>query len=569
MPYNLTIVIHVTLVMSYRMKLNTTNQVKILYLILCLVSFLYSINFFSGNYFLFNHLNYHVLQSLSMVHGHLHLPLNPVSHIENDLQYYNGALFSNWGFGIPILQLPFQVVLNQIYPNRFFPGILIFIFYFLLTANLIWNFTKSKITKNNLNVLIVSFITLCLTTLWLSSYRFLIYEETALYFALFTINTFIFYTLTLENSSKRNIFFLTINLIFLVLIRPTGLIIAFLIWVDFLIKKRQIIISYSFLSFFVLLVFSFFSYIKSGSFLSSGMENTNPGSNYQLPLVRMGQECPLSIKNFFLNAINYLNALLITEPKNFYGCYRLEFEDSIAIHKPYIPYILSLATVILFFLVARQKDFKNLFLPFVGFTIFFIIFTIQGFGFAYRYLVDFYFFFFCAIYLLYVYLYKKNIIKFNFLKNILIQILIVSSFINLIVIVNLQKSSVHFDTTPLNITGLTWSFNDTFPQKRSCKDNKLNEHDKYGWHENCQAPNFINTYISLPSNAKDKKYRLFLSGENVPEVISIRFNGKVYSGFNWHTDHIYVKKPYTNNFNIFIKFKNSNNQPLIKEIYFK
>lgn len=545
---------------------------KSIFLCLALCSLLYSFNFFSGNEFWFSSKDYHSLQSLSLIHGHISLPLNPVSGIDNDLQFYNGGIISNWGLGIPILQIPFHLLLKVINEANSFPSILIFSFYYLITGNILFNFIQRKnIYSSPVSQIILTLLVLSFCLFWLTSYRFIVYEESASYFVLFSLNAFIFYTEFKENQNNKTLFLLLLNLTFVLLIRHTGLIVFAVIFLDLFFKKK--IKGLKSLIFFLapLLMFATSNYLTSGHLISHGSHNTNPGILEELNLIRMGAPCQeFSIQQYFLRSLDFANAIFLGKKEIMNECFT-RFEDSIAVHQPFFSYFVSLTFVLFLCLTVKYKKITDNFVITSGFFLIFFAYVFKANGFAYRYLVDFTFFVLFVIYEIY------NIFKLHIIKNLkyfkfFLSVIIILPFFNLINIVNNQKNSVQFSNKPINRKNLDWSFvgsRESFPQIRTCKENKLISYDKFGWHENCQASNFINIYLSLPDISKGKQYKLFIEGSEIPDVISIRFNGFLYKNFNWHKDYVSVNRPLTNNFNLFIKFDSKFSQPLINRIYFQ
>jgi hypothetical protein len=70
----------------------------------------------------------HKITSLELLRGNLHWPIPPIFFIERDLQMHRGALFTNWQYGVPILQAPFHF-LGSLEGLRIFPDRAIFFFY--------------------------------------------------------------------------------------------------------------------------------------------------------------------------------------------------------------------------------------------------------------------------------------------------------------------------------------------------------------------------------------------------------------------------------------------------------
>src|SRR3954463_14450945 len=76
---------------------------------------------FGGLEFLWAH-NLHCVHkemSLALMEGNLRYPRPLVSQADGvaDLEVYNGALFTHWGYGVPLLQLPFHFLMKVVSPG--------------------------------------------------------------------------------------------------------------------------------------------------------------------------------------------------------------------------------------------------------------------------------------------------------------------------------------------------------------------------------------------------------------------------------------------------------------------
>src|SRR6185312_17302683 len=69
----------------------------------------------------------------------LHLR-SALSTLGGDEQVFNGASYTNWGFGVPLLQLPFQAAAwhLRLTPSFFFPDRAIYCAYFACLVPVLW-----------------------------------------------------------------------------------------------------------------------------------------------------------------------------------------------------------------------------------------------------------------------------------------------------------------------------------------------------------------------------------------------------------------------------------------------
>lgn len=546
---------------------------KVLLFLALIIYSLFAFNFFSGNVGFYNSSAYHALTSISLLNGHLSLPINPSGGIPNDLQFFGGKIYTQWGYGVAIAQMPFNAILFFLNKNLAFPDVLIFIFYLLVTANTCFDFIKSEFSDkfDDLGVVLITFVWISLSLGWLISYRFIQYEETPAYYVLFSVLTFIFYIRTIKTSVFINTFLLCTFMILLLMIRQTSLIIIALISLDIFSRRRKFFLKYLACLAPYLSVFFYINYLKTGSLIGTGVHNTNPGIPQELPFIKMGRPCQsisfdiaidrliLFFKNIFVGEFN-LDTFILND------CF-IFFEDAFSFGRPYVSYYLSAALAIYYFyLFIRFKkstiEYFNL-IPFIGITITFFAFTFSANGFAYRYFVDFYFFYLLCIF----YLIKEfDLFKIKY-RIYLYLVCIYLSFLNANLIYS-QSHTVKFSQVPVPIFGYKWDYNFSYPAIRECIDNKIFEKDKLGWGQNCEIVESLNTYISIPDKSLGSGYKLILEGENIPESLMLRINGILLKDFKWKDSFITLNSTESLNYNIFIYFPN-NTGVVLNRLYLK
>src|SRR5580704_13304772 len=78
----------------------------------------------------FTYTDQHRFTSMAMLEGTLRLH-GGISRITSDEQIFNGAGYTNWGYGVPLLELPFHAVARRVhaFATGFFPDRAIFFLY--------------------------------------------------------------------------------------------------------------------------------------------------------------------------------------------------------------------------------------------------------------------------------------------------------------------------------------------------------------------------------------------------------------------------------------------------------
>jgi hypothetical protein len=488
--------------------------------------------------------------SLSLINGYLYLPLNPVTHLDNDLQLFSGGVHTNWGYAVALLQLPFHLIYIIFGTNNFFPDILILYFYLALSALWVYSYIRTKITDNFSSVLLTVFV-IFISTLWLTSYRFLVYEETGTYYILGLLCYCLTYLTLLEKFSNK-IFIIQIVLSILMLnTRPTAIVIISLTNFHLLYTYRKIKLVQGFIyptiSYFII------NYFRSGNIFSNGDANTNPGDNNQLPLNRLGDLCSLSsIENFKNKFYQFIRVFFVGDPILDTNCYS-RFEDSISIKKPYLSHLLNLFYFISLLINVKYKNYFILIVSILGVLFTFLMYLIFSVGITYRYIIDFQFFYFLTIFISIILLYK------GYNKILLNLILIISLILFFLLIVNVQKHTVSAGPHKANISQHKWVFDDKYPENRTCYDKPFSDKDKLGWNNNtCIIDRYLNTYINF--KVKDnKRYQLYLTGTNIPDIITIVINGQSYKNVLWKSTEFTIKNYYSENTNIFVDFGENSN----------
>jgi len=131
----------------------------------------------------------------ALYNAQLFLSDRPELGIPHDFEFHNGALYTHWGYGVPLLQMPFHLLVTAFSSGsgfRFFPDRTIFLFYLLLGSALLWLALRSLVESafrvgdwagSALATALTTFL-LTFGLYWLISMYFGVYEATVSYLAL-------------------------------------------------------------------------------------------------------------------------------------------------------------------------------------------------------------------------------------------------------------------------------------------------------------------------------------------------------------------------------------------------
>ena len=197
----------------------------------------YSLIAFGGRdrLWIFEKMEQHRFTAMAMLTGTLKLRFG-LSKIGHDEQVFNGAAFTNWGFGVPLLQVPFHALAAKMktLPQKFFPDRAIYFAYFMAVVPVMWAgfdrllAMREPLGASKLRRHFLSWATTALvitTTLYpLMSCRFIIYEETICYFQLAQFLALAAYIFAQRSWDAGSVITLGAAAGLGLLIRPTGLI---------------------------------------------------------------------------------------------------------------------------------------------------------------------------------------------------------------------------------------------------------------------------------------------------------------------------------------------------------
>ncbi len=349
----------------------------------------------------------HRVTSLEMLHGRLAYPLALVDGLAtNDMEIFNGAQFTHWGFGVPLLQMPFHWLV-QIFPTlsagEYFPDRAIFFFYMTLCSGFVffalYRFLRYR-WKEAMPIAILllgGLATLSLVAVSLFSLisgRFIVYEETMAYFTLCELGCLACYLLY-ARSERQGWAALSGGLAALgLLTRQTGFFYllawgcCFYLWG----RDRRGLRKYVIGATPVIVFWMLTNVVKAGSPFSLGFQNSSPYFEQQFDALRFGTACSHSWQGMRAIAGQLAMALLFRQPEpsaKLAHCFFQLEQDELS-RPPYLGWlpllVLIAATTVLF--IRRRKRWEAL-IPWLGVLALFAAYTHAGIGFGGRYTADF------------------------------------------------------------------------------------------------------------------------------------------------------------------------------------
>jgi len=496
----------------------------------------------------------HKLASLASLEGKLYFPYSPAFGIDNDYQVYNGAVFTNWGYGVPWLQMPFHL-LAKIFSGgaaiAFFPDRVTFLIYYLASSIYTYfalsKYAASRGYKNDLvTVLGIVGLVLCLytTTLYvLVSYRFLVYEETCAYFVLFEINSIASLLLYRVTQDSRYLYVLGVNAGIATLIRPTGLLYNAVYGLAVLDRKYlQALFRYALACLPFILLFMAANHSRTGHMLQLGLSNSNPGYDFHYAQARFGGTCAQGFSGLLDVTASLFFNIFIAAKANTEHLQQCGFliESASKLVPPFVGWGFSLLFLYYLYHVIRHQLLSlRTIAPVAGVVIMFAAYVNGGIGFEYRYAADFFPFYALMAAEVAVF-YKRPFGRRLMLGFTALACLVV--IFQFAVIVTPQLSSIMKTgnpADPVHRAGLWasaplgyWNRYDApnLPAARSCTDVPLQfPHDKFGWSSTCHVADFVNLFLSLPADDRKKThYRLtFDLRGTMPDRIYL--NGSYYT----------------------------------------
>ncbi len=242
----------------------------------------------------------HRFTAMSMLTGTLRLR-SGVWDAGPDEQVFGGAAYTNWGFGVPLLQAPFHYLAARTgwLPWVFFPDRAIYFFYLVAVIVALWAALDRLLAVRGVTAgrgalsWSATLLVLGGTLYPLMSYRFLIYEETISYLLLCELLVVSAYVFARSSWTFRPVLLMGLAAGVGLLVRPTGLILL-CAWAAVVALESRSVRTLSVFAAAAAPCVAFWLYsnaVRSGSPLALGLSNSLPHYPYHVAIVRFGCRC--------------------------------------------------------------------------------------------------------------------------------------------------------------------------------------------------------------------------------------------------------------------------------------
>jgi hypothetical protein len=514
----------------------------------------------SGGYdklWLFGKMEQHRFTSAAMLTGTLRLR-DGLLLAGHDEQVFNGATYTNWGFGVPLLQMPFHLAAQKMrsLPGKFFPDRAIYFVYLAAVIPVLWAaFDRllalrphggiGRIRRHTLSWAAV-LLTLVFTLYPLMSCRFLIYEETICYMMLFELLALAAYVFALPSWSSGAVAAMGAASGMGLLVRPTGLIALGVFGALVVLespKKKAIAVFAAAVAPFV----AFWLYtnrVRSGSPFSLGFSNALVAYRYHTTILRFGSTCVDTPRHMLRVASRLFKILFVELPDP-------ALEDATSWMKqchfdietrppsgeayatqPFFGFVVFILVLwILLHHLARRDRRLSLYVPFAALVCLFASYVLAGSGFMWRYVGDFW----PLIVLVCVQYVHTLPAAANRALGLRLAVVFVAcgtaGFYSLVKPALGTLDTLTAETAPQwdAFTNSRWSMDPPVPTRLDC-GRPLASIFKNGdgWASDCSVGSFTSVFVGVPFKRSDSyEIRYHVQGDAPPEA-RLYVNGKRY-----------------------------------------
>lgn len=366
--------------------------------------------------------------SMAMLDGTLKLR-NGVLLADRDEQVFNGATYTNWGFGAPLLQMPFHAVARWVWklPWRFFPDRAIYFIYVVIVAAILWAaFDRLLAQRPRLagarwmrHVLSWSAVLLVLSRVLfpLMSFRFLMYEETICYMVLCELLAIAAYVFATPSWGVGPAILLGAAAGLGLLTRSTTVVYvgmwALLVVLEGRTRKSFVAFVAGLAPFMVFWMYS--NHVRSGGAFAFGYTNAITSWDFNLAVQRFGNPCTETLPHVLRSAAWLFRGMFLTpnEPpaplpplpsahlpppaapavhwyQKCHERWELRGPDDQSYHLDAFlgPVVLAILVWIVASYLARRERRLSLYLPFLAFGAIFFAFAREVLGYIWRYADD-------------------------------------------------------------------------------------------------------------------------------------------------------------------------------------
>ena len=359
---------------------------------------------FSGHLWFFEKEDEHRFTARAILSGTLKLR-STLSRLQNDEQVFNGAAYTNWGFGVPLLQSPFHAIaMASARLHGFFPDRTIYFVYGCAIIPILWTALDRLLRQGDkpdvqrIEPAVMSWaatwLALNVAIFPLTSTRFVVYEETIAYFVLLQLLSLSLCIFARRSWSYGLVICIGVTSGMGLLVRPTGLLYAGLWGATVALEGRAKKAIAFIASLAPLVAFWLWSnHAKTGSYTGLGFTNSTPSWAYNMPIERFGSRCSDTPIHTLLGAVRLFTGFFLFVSKRssvswLQSCH-FDFEERAGPLPFFGPLVLLVTGWTFYRLVVRKERRIALYGPYVLVAILFAMFVRRGMGFAWRYAGDF------------------------------------------------------------------------------------------------------------------------------------------------------------------------------------
>jgi hypothetical protein len=362
-----------------------------------------------GKIWCFDTYDAHRFTARAMLSGTLRMR-GMVSLAGHDEQVHHGAVYSNWGYGVPVLELPFQALAGVLHICRgFFPDRAIYFAYLVGAMPLVWlGFDRllrdaAPQTSEGTRRLVswaTTWMVLQVTLFPLMEDRFVIFEVTLAYMAICEMLALAAYLHARSEDAWRpgHVALMGAAAGMGLLVRPTALLYAgvwgVLVALEARSRRVRSVLVFAaacapFVAFWL-----YTNWARSGSPLVLGYANSNPAWPAEMPVLRFGSRCLDSGAHLAQATASLLSALFfyVRHPLGgtwLHDCF-FDYEERDRTTEPFLgPAVLLLLVVAVWRFAHRRERRLELWVPLAAIVVLFAVFLHRAEGFTWRYAADF------------------------------------------------------------------------------------------------------------------------------------------------------------------------------------
>jgi hypothetical protein len=501
----------------------------------------------------------HRFTAKAMLAGALHMR-GSVLLTSDDEEVYSGATFTHWGFGVPLLELPFHTLATWTRRmSGFFPDRAVYFFYFIAALpgiavgfrRLVARRFGLRDGKLDVITLALTWLVLCLTLYPLMATRFIVYEMTIAYFTILQLLAISAYVYARQSTSSWPIVAMAAGAGMGLLVRHTGLVylgvwgLLVLLLDEGTSGLRDRLLGKRFLTFSAVVspfvaFWLFTNSVKTGSPIGLGFANSNPYWGYDVTMQRFGSPCSNTPLHTLEVAVQIFGALFFFVSKalrfpHVRAChFALEERDSTG--EPYLgPAALVFLAWIVYRLVSRRERRLALYVPLGAFALLFVMFVRAGAGIAWRYAGDLW----PAIFLSAV-LHVESSPPGSLLR---VQPRLAAMLFGFGALLYLRylvpwEWSTRANIVPAGRAALvardfaeSWPADSPIAHRLDCGAKPTRPyHNGFGWLDGCRVDTFTQVYLGVVPKGGVDRYRLHMRAEGfAAESVRVHLNGGYYT----------------------------------------